>query len=293
MPPYDAFICHASEDKERFVRPLAQALSSLGARVWYDEFSLQLGGSISEGIDRGLAESAHGIVILSQSFIARPWPKHELRGLVTREIEGRTAILPIWHNVTQAEVSEFSPTLADRLAVRTSEGTAIDIAIRILAVIRPDLYDLHPRADLEKRANGTAIAELEEELSALREQLSDYQCLYCGSPLTISIPAPVDDEEKHWDVRTEFECGFVEFAGAKEALCPSDPAFPAFADFELNFLREGEPASAETWICYAFPSTKNAANVSLSSTLGRTKEEAAGAMLSEYNRRASPWKSGG
>jgi hypothetical protein len=35
---YDIFICHTSEDKEGFVRPLAEALRRLGASVWYDEF---------------------------------------------------------------------------------------------------------------------------------------------------------------------------------------------------------------------------------------------------------------
>jgi hypothetical protein len=35
---YDAFICHASEDKATFVRPLAEALSARRLAIWYDEF---------------------------------------------------------------------------------------------------------------------------------------------------------------------------------------------------------------------------------------------------------------
>jgi hypothetical protein len=35
---YDAFICHASEDKDNFVRPLVNFLTDLGADIWYDEF---------------------------------------------------------------------------------------------------------------------------------------------------------------------------------------------------------------------------------------------------------------
>lgn len=288
MSRYDAFICHASDDKKRFVRPLAEALSSLGARIWYDEFSLKIGDSISEGIDKGLAQSTHGIVVISPAFLKRPWPKHELRGLVTRAIDGRLAILPVWHDVSQAEVSDFSPTLADRLAVKTSEGTAVDIAIRILAVIRRDLYDQHPRAELEKRANGTAIAELEEELSALRERLSDYQCTYCGSPLVASVPAPVDDAEKHWDVREEFECGYVEFGGAKEALCPSDPAFPRFEDFELHFLEQTD-FQPSVWLCNALPLSRDARLVHLSATPGRSKDDAATAMRRQFEARATRW----
>ena len=33
---YDAFICHASEDKDAFVRPLATALRSFGVSVWFE-----------------------------------------------------------------------------------------------------------------------------------------------------------------------------------------------------------------------------------------------------------------
>jgi len=36
-PKWDAFISHAAEDKDSFVRPLAVAMQSLGAGVWYDE----------------------------------------------------------------------------------------------------------------------------------------------------------------------------------------------------------------------------------------------------------------
>ena len=55
MPPpaYDVFISHASEDKDTFVRPLAVALNALGVTVWYDEFSLRPGDSISRSIDKG------------------------------------------------------------------------------------------------------------------------------------------------------------------------------------------------------------------------------------------------
>ena len=58
------FISHASEDKDSFVRPLATELSRLGLRVWYDEFSLQLGDSLSASIDGGLAESDAGLVVI-------------------------------------------------------------------------------------------------------------------------------------------------------------------------------------------------------------------------------------
>ena len=86
---WDLFISHASEDKDSFVRPLATELSRLGLRVWYDEFTLQLGDSISENIDKGLAESGCGLVIISKSFMAKPWPRREPGRLQSRFWRGR------------------------------------------------------------------------------------------------------------------------------------------------------------------------------------------------------------
>jgi TIR domain len=106
---YDAFICHASDDKETFVRPLAEALRRFGVSVWYDEFSLEIGDSISRQIDKGIAEARFGIVVISRAFIQRRWPTHELRGLVSRDVEEDLKILPIWHGVSEDEVAAFSP----------------------------------------------------------------------------------------------------------------------------------------------------------------------------------------
>lgn len=68
---YDAFISHATEDKEDLVRPLAARLLELGFAIWYDEFQLKVGDSLRRSIDRGLANSRFGIVVLSPSFFAK------------------------------------------------------------------------------------------------------------------------------------------------------------------------------------------------------------------------------
>ena len=116
---YDAFISHAGEDKKRLVQPLARELTRSGLRVWYDEFEVRVGDSLRQSIDRGLATSAYGIVVLSPAFFGKSWPEYELNGLVAKEIGGRASILPVWHRVDRDDVMEYSPTLADRLAVST------------------------------------------------------------------------------------------------------------------------------------------------------------------------------
>ena len=68
---FDVFISHASEDKDAIVRPLAIALQQHGLEVWYDEFELRIGDSLRRKIDKGLAHSRFGVVVLSQYFFAK------------------------------------------------------------------------------------------------------------------------------------------------------------------------------------------------------------------------------
>ncbi len=134
---YDVFICHAGEDKEAVVRPLAQALRERKLRVWYDEFELRIGDSLRRRIDDGLSSCRFGVVVLSPSFFDKEWPQRELDGLVSRETaETSQIVLPIWHNISRADVVRRSPTLADKFARNTSEVSVEDIAAEIAYVAR-------------------------------------------------------------------------------------------------------------------------------------------------------------
>jgi hypothetical protein len=119
---WDVFISHASEDKEDFVRPLADSLRRAGLSVWYDEFTLKVGDSLRRSIDHGLAKSRYGIAVISPNFLKKDWPQKELDGLFAREVEGPKVILPVWHNIRADEIRGYSPTLADRVAVSSSKG---------------------------------------------------------------------------------------------------------------------------------------------------------------------------
>lgn len=133
---FDLFISHASEDKDEFVRPLAEALQALGIAVWYDEFHLKVGDSLRRSIDKGLANSRFGVVVLSSAFFAKNWPQYELDGLVAREMKGVKVILPVWHRVTKDEVMKFSPTLADRVALNSSMQGVSEIASKLAEVAK-------------------------------------------------------------------------------------------------------------------------------------------------------------
>jgi hypothetical protein len=133
---YDVFISHASEDKDEIVRDLAHALQRRGLEVWYDEFALRIGDSLRRKIDVGLTTSRFGVVVLSPRFFAKNWSEYELNGLVTREMTGEgQIILPIWHDITREDLVAYSPTLADKVALRTADSDIEEIASEIAAVV--------------------------------------------------------------------------------------------------------------------------------------------------------------
>lgn len=133
---YDVFISHASEDKDAVVRPLANALAQHGLRIWYDEFELKIGDSLRRKIDKGLANSRFGIVVLSRDFIKKGWTNYELDGIISKAVSGEQVMLPIWHEITKQEIIAYSPSLADKVARNTSSYTIDEIANEIAELIR-------------------------------------------------------------------------------------------------------------------------------------------------------------
>jgi hypothetical protein len=120
---YDVFICHASEDKAAVAEPLAAALQQRKLRVWLDKYEIRIGDRILSRIDDGLSRSRFGVVIISPHFFDKQWSQMELNALAALEASaGATKILPIWHNMTLAQVQERSPLLAAVRAATTAQG---------------------------------------------------------------------------------------------------------------------------------------------------------------------------
>jgi hypothetical protein len=103
---WDVFISYASEEKYDVARPLAHLLDRAGLRVWFDEFALEVGDSLSEAITRGLAQSRYGVPIISSAFMSKKWPRNELNALFSLEGPETKLILPVWHNVNVSEVTQ-------------------------------------------------------------------------------------------------------------------------------------------------------------------------------------------
>lgn len=104
--------------------PLALKLSGLGIPVWFDEFSLKLGDSLRESIEKGIKETDFCILILTENFLTNDgWTKAEFNSVFSKEIiEKNKVMLPIWCDVSRQDVYDYSPSLVDRLAGKWSEG---------------------------------------------------------------------------------------------------------------------------------------------------------------------------
>jgi len=114
-----AFISHDSRDKELIAKPLANGLSSRLCSVWYDEYSLNIGDSLRESIEKGIKEVKKCVIIITKNFLSNPgWGKKEFNSIFTREmIFNERIVLPIWYDVSKEEVYEYSPSLADTVAL--------------------------------------------------------------------------------------------------------------------------------------------------------------------------------
>jgi hypothetical protein len=141
---WDVFICHASEDKSAVVVPLATELEKQGLRVWLDRSVLTIGDSLRRKIDEGLGSSRFGVVVLSQAFFTKSWPQRELDGLVQRELNEGKVILPVWHNVTHADILRYSAPLADKVAISTNHG--------IPRLVQEIIQAVQSSADIRKKA---------------------------------------------------------------------------------------------------------------------------------------------
>jgi hypothetical protein len=53
----------------------------------------------------------------------------------SREVIGGKVILPIWHKVSKDQVMQYSPSLADTLALNTSTMTLAEVVAQLVDVV--------------------------------------------------------------------------------------------------------------------------------------------------------------
>ena len=136
LETFDVFISHASEDKEDLVQELADKAKAGGLKVFYDKDAIRWGDSLRARIDQGLANSRFAVVVLSEAFFRKEWPKRELDGLFGLEIEGKSRILPIWHKISKDDVLKNAPSLAGKMALTTATLTVDEIVERLSNIVK-------------------------------------------------------------------------------------------------------------------------------------------------------------
>lgn len=155
--PCDFFICHASEDKDSVARPIANGLTNHGAIVFYDEFSLRIGDSLTETINAAMRVTKNVVVILSKNFLNKKWTYKELNAAFNKHVNLECKLLILWHELSAAEVRDQLPLLADIVALNTSIGidlivdklldTAVDYRSKFQCLLLP----MPPRVIEEKK----------------------------------------------------------------------------------------------------------------------------------------------
>jgi TIR domain len=117
----DVFISHATEDKA-YVGPLAEALETAGISTWYDKTRIGWGDDIRQSIDEGLVNCKYGIIVFSKAFLGKKkWTEYEVSALFGKETAHQKRILPIWHEVSYEDVLAYSPALAQRRALSSTD----------------------------------------------------------------------------------------------------------------------------------------------------------------------------
>src|SRR6266702_1239590 len=158
---WDIFISHAFEDKG-FVKRLVEKLRELEIDVWYDEFVLKAGDSISASIDLGVNNSQFGLAVFSEVYFKKFWTREEIAGLRAREPLFGRIIIPVWLNIDKRGVTEFSPVLADRLAIITNGRNSRHVATEVAKVVKPDaLNRWHIRSTFKKSMKDAIRSELD------------------------------------------------------------------------------------------------------------------------------------
>ncbi len=130
----DVFLCHAWDDRKGAAKELYDLLVAKGVSVWFSEKDVPLGSTLLREIDKGLANSRIGIVLVTPSFLTRI--KGE--GIADKELSAllaRDLLVPIVHNTTFEALRDISPLLGSRSGLSTSEDSLDIISAKIADLV--------------------------------------------------------------------------------------------------------------------------------------------------------------
>ncbi|ELZ1717090.1 toll/interleukin-1 receptor domain-containing protein [Vibrio parahaemolyticus] len=130
----DAFLCHAWADRKESAKELHDLLETAGVKVWFSEKDLGLGVPMMRAIDKGLANSKVGLVLVTPAMLER-LPKESVADKELSALLAGNQLVPIVHNTTYEALRNVSPLLASRSGLDTSEDTMAEIAEKIAELV--------------------------------------------------------------------------------------------------------------------------------------------------------------
>lgn len=132
--PRDVFLCHAWDDRRGVAKELHDLLESLGVSVWFSEKDVALGTPLLREIDRGLAKSRVGVVLVTPALLRRL----QSEGIADKELSAllaRDLLVPIVHDTTYEALREVSPLLGSRSGLSTAENPMADVAAKLAELV--------------------------------------------------------------------------------------------------------------------------------------------------------------
>lgn len=131
----DVFLCHAWDDRNGVAKELHDQLEAVGVSVWFSEKDVQLGTPLLRAIDKGLAKTRVGLVLVTPALLSRlaneGIAEKELSELLARE-----QLIPVVHGTTFEALREVSPLLASRSGLSVSEQTIAAVAAKVAELVR-------------------------------------------------------------------------------------------------------------------------------------------------------------
>lgn len=130
----DVFLCHAWDDRQGAAKELHDLLESRGVSVWFSEKDVGLGVPLLRAIDKGLANSRVGIVLVTPALLRR-LPKEGIADKELSALLARERLVPIVHETTYEALREVSPLLGSRSGLDTAEEPMADVAAKLAELV--------------------------------------------------------------------------------------------------------------------------------------------------------------
>ena len=130
----DVFLCHAWDDRLGPAKELHDFLVAVGVKVWFSENDLGLGVPMMRAIDKGLANSRIGLVLVTPALLAR-LPNESVADKELSALLAGNQLVPIVHNTTYADLRNVSPLLASRSGLDTAEDSMAVVAAKIAELV--------------------------------------------------------------------------------------------------------------------------------------------------------------